>query len=122
MFNAMLAGRSNPQIVNRLSVLDNSLDAKVEVNEVFEAAKPLPTCKHCGGEVRPNILMFGDWDWDDTLSSAQSERAEGFKSRIEESLAVIELGAGLAIPSIRNYSESMLMRDYGKYLLPLRQL
>ena len=23
----------------------------------------MPTCPHCGGMARPNVMMFGDWDW-----------------------------------------------------------
>ena len=30
-----------------------------------------PICPHCGGLARPNVMMFGDWDWIDRRSSEQ---------------------------------------------------
>jgi len=30
-----------------------------------------PTCPHCGGLARPNILMFGDGDWIERRAAAQ---------------------------------------------------
>ncbi len=27
-----------------------------------ELSNAMPLCPHCGGLVRPNILMFGDWN------------------------------------------------------------
>src|SRR5262249_16202835 len=32
----------------------------------MRAREPLPACPKCGALARPNILMFGDWGWDDT--------------------------------------------------------
>ena len=41
----------------------------------FEA-KSIPSCPKCKRAVRPNILMFGDWDW---LGERPEEQQERFK-------------------------------------------
>ena len=63
-----------------------------------------PTCPDCGGLARPNILMFGDWDWIEQRSLAQQARLKAWRSAVER-LVVIELGAGTAVPSVRVFGE-----------------
>ncbi len=66
-----------------------------------------PRCPHCGGLARPNILMFGDWGWLDTLNAQQRKREKKWlESAIagQAKVAVVELGAGTAIPSVRHFS------------------
>lgn len=63
-----------------------------------------PRCPHCGGIARPNILMFDDWDWIDTRSAAQREALAAWLERVTH-LVVIEIGAGVDIPTIRRFSE-----------------
>ena len=47
----------------------------VAVDETtFRAGEPLPACPRCGALARPNILMFGDSDWDPDRSAAPSDR------------------------------------------------
>lgn len=65
-----------------------------------------PRCPHCGGLARPNILMFGDGAWLGRRSAAQQLRLEVWRQRVER-LLVIELGAGLAVPTVRWYGESL---------------
>lgn len=65
---------------------------------------PLPCCPKCGSVARPNILMFNDWNWIETRSKRQRMRFEAWRLSVER-LVVIELGAGLAIPTVRNLSE-----------------
>eukprot|EP01017_Pseudomicrothorax_dubius_P011740 TRINITY_DN14462_c0_g1_i1.p2 TRINITY_DN14462_c0_g1~~TRINITY_DN14462_c0_g1_i1.p2 ORF type:complete len:109 (-),score=22.01 TRINITY_DN14462_c0_g1_i1:786-1112(-) len=56
--------------------------------------------------------MFNDWDWDSKRTNEQEGRYVGFKSKLEnKKLVVIELGAGLSIPSIRHISESYLLNS-----------
>jgi NAD-dependent SIR2 family protein deacetylase len=82
-------------------------------NEVFEidgatmrATSPLPHCPECGNVSRPNILMFSDWNWLAERTRAQEERCEEFLRKNEgHRTAVIEMGAGSAIPTIRATSE-----------------
>lgn len=65
---------------------------------------PLPHCPACGAVARPNILMFGDWHWLDGRSAAQQQRLHAWLARVERP-AVIELGAGTQIATIRRWSE-----------------
>ncbi len=82
---------------------------EVLVNEeIFEAQEPLPKCPLCGGLARPNILMFGDWNWLHQRSSAQSKRLSAWIERIrrdDQKLVIIEAGAGTAVPTVRYQSE-----------------
>lgn len=61
---------------------------------------PLPRCTQCGGVVRPNILMFDDWGWNEQRTARQQREMGDWLERVER-LLVIELGAGTAIPSVR---------------------
>lgn len=77
--------------------------------EIFKAQMPLPVCRECGKIARPNILMFGDWDWLESRTLAQTKRYGDWKKEVAAEkikVAVIEIGAGTAIPSIRRMSES----------------
>ncbi len=79
--------------------------------ETFRAKVPLPACPRCGGLARPNILMFGDWFWDGTRSSAQEAALQhwldGLPKEVRGHLVVIECGAGTAIPTVRHLSEQV---------------
>jgi NAD-dependent SIR2 family protein deacetylase len=63
-----------------------------------------PTCPQCGGYARPNILMFGDWDWLEKRTVWQEHRLHEWLGQCRNPL-VIELGAGTAVPSVRIRSE-----------------
>ena len=87
-------------------------ELEVEVDPgSFRAAEPHPICPRCGSLARPNILMFGDADWVHERSAAQ-ERA--FQSWLGEALdgrlAVIEMGAGRAVPTVRWTCERVAAR------------
>ena len=64
-----------------------------------------PSCPHCGGLARPNILMFGDGEWLDSRQEAQMEALRQWREGVGR-LVVIELGAGTAIPTVRYLGES----------------
>jgi NAD-dependent SIR2 family protein deacetylase len=87
-------------------------DARKEVVDVdvesFQA-KNLPQCPTCGALARPNILMFGDWEWDGTRSNDQEENYHQWLSHTyEKKLVIIEVGAGLAVPSVRMEGEHIV--------------
>jgi NAD-dependent SIR2 family protein deacetylase len=65
---------------------------------------PLPRCPRCGALARPNILMFGDWGWNEARTASQQARFEDWRVRAVDPV-VIELGAGTAIPSVRAFGE-----------------
>jgi NAD-dependent SIR2 family protein deacetylase len=71
--------------------------------------KEPPRCPDCGALARPNILMFGDWGWIERRSAMQAARLEAWLELVRRPL-VIELGAGTAIPSVRQFGHSVLQR------------
>nr|WP_221472101.1 Sir2 family NAD-dependent protein deacetylase [Amycolatopsis umgeniensis] len=72
--------------------------------DTMRAAAPLPSCPRCGGLARPNILMFGDYDWLGQRSQSQLDELTAWR-RAHRDLVVVELGAGQAVPTVRRYSE-----------------
>lgn len=80
---------------------DVSVDPKT-----FRATGKLPTCPNCGCLLRPNILMFDDDSWNPNRTNMQMQRYEEWLEKILGSdLAVVECGAGTAVPTIRKESE-----------------
>lgn len=74
----------------------------------FRAGDPLPRCRHCGGMARPNIMMFGDFGWQHERTMEQQKRFVQWQRQLQgkrAKVAVIELGAGTAIPTVRHESE-----------------
>ena len=79
-------------------------DETVEIDmEKFEAID-IPKCKNCGNVARPNILMFGDWDWNGDRSHKQEHNYYNWIKSVrstDKKMVIIEIGAGTAIPTIR---------------------
>lgn len=76
--------------------------------ETFRATGELPKCKNCGRLARPNILMFGDWNWISHRTSEQGARLQKWLEKLNSfnaKLAIIEIGAGLAVPTVRYKSQ-----------------
>jgi NAD-dependent SIR2 family protein deacetylase len=68
----------------------------------------IPGCRNCRRVARPNILMFGDGSWLPGRSSEQGRRLEAFLDEHgEDGIAVIELGAGTAVATIRWITERL---------------
>ena len=76
--------------------------------EVDEAAcrllGSLPHCPDCGALARPNILMFGDWDWIARRTAAQQERLHDWLAGVRRPVC-LEIGAGSEIPTVRRFAE-----------------
>lgn len=72
--------------------------------ESLRAHRPLPSCPNCGGLARPNILMFDDYDWAPSRSQAQLDELNSWR-RAHRDLVVVEIGAGLAVPTVRRQAE-----------------
>ncbi|MCO4783948.1 MAG: NAD-dependent deacetylase [Candidatus Cloacimonetes bacterium] len=94
----------------------NELDLLVDMS-TFQCSQP-PTC-NCGALLRPNILMFGDFAWDDSIFFKQEQRYRRFLSEITDNdrLLIIELGAGLSVPTIQIQSNSINSRFKNSYLV-----
>jgi NAD-dependent SIR2 family protein deacetylase len=83
-------------------------DEQIPVNFETMRAEHVPTCPHCNGTARPNILMFGDFSWLSSRTHGQEMRFDMFIEQHRSSpLVVIEMGAGTAIPTIRHMSEQI---------------
>ncbi len=93
---------------------------KIEIdNEKFEAIENLPKCKNCNALARPNILMFGDWNWNSQRANIQHDKFNQWLKNLKinnSKLVVIELGAGVSIPSVRMKSKTMI-KDYNATLI-----
>jgi NAD-dependent SIR2 family protein deacetylase len=74
-----------------------------------------PMCHKCGGMARPNVLMFGDYDWIDARAAGQQSDLEHWLMRCSRPV-VIEIGAGTAIPSVRNFSGRVVMHHGGQLI------
>lgn len=85
----------------------------------FEAID-IPQCKNCGDIARPNILMFGDWSWTGRRTSKQKKSFSNWLKSIRadnKKLAIIEIGAGTAIPTIREEGQHIAKSyDYAKLI------
>ena len=78
-----------------------------------------PRCPICGRLARPNILMFGDWNWVHGRREAQRKLEEAWLDKVAVSLgnvAIVEMGAGTAIPSVRHFSHR-ISREYGARII-----
>jgi NAD-dependent SIR2 family protein deacetylase len=74
----------------------------VPVDPATMRASRVPTCPRCERPSRPNILMFGDGAWLPDRSEAQGRRVAAFlEEHGAERLAVLEIGAGTAVATIR---------------------
>ena len=80
-------------------------DETVEIDDgPMRAVGDLPSCPGCGGLARPNIMMFGDPFWDKRRTEAQLEKLYAWLKTVSN-IVVVECGAGVAIPTVRELSE-----------------
>jgi len=81
-------------------------DEILTINEQTMRSREVPRCGRCGEVSRPNILMFGDWNWLPDRTRIQEQHFDQFLTKhADRRIAVIEMGAGSAIPTIRATSE-----------------
>ena len=73
-------------------------------DENCRLVSPFPRCPRCGAIARPNILMFGDWDWVEDRSARQQQALDAWLRRLRRPV-VIELGAGTHVATVRHFSE-----------------
>ncbi|TFW17730.1 SIR2 family NAD-dependent protein deacylase [Duganella callida] len=84
-------------------------------NDACRLLNAAPSCPHCGAMARPNILMFGDGGWNEQRASAQEMRLDALLRQAERPL-VIELGAGMAIPSVRHFGHRVIRHHNGRMI------
>lgn len=87
--------------------------APVVDTEACQLRNDLPVCPHCGGLARPNILMFGDGDWIAHRQATQMQRLQAWLALVERPL-VIEIGAGTAVDTVRQFSHRVIQSWGGR--------
>ena len=92
-------------------------DDKIDLLRCLEGS-PLPRSKE-GKPARPNVLMFGDWGVNCRIIKEQQDRFNGWLKDLPEStnLAIVEVGAGKAVPTIRYTSERILSQFKNAFLI-----
>jgi NAD-dependent SIR2 family protein deacetylase len=80
---------------------------QLDVDETtIRCQSELPRCPNCGYVARPNIVMFNDCEWCWGRQKEQRIRYARWSRRIEgRKIVVVEIGAGLAIPTVRQECE-----------------
>lgn len=93
----------------------SAADYQPEIDdETGWARPPLPTCPNCGDPARPNCFYFGDTRFNKGRAQGQVEALERWLRRVEgQRVAVVECGAGTAIPTIRNRCEEIAAQTDG---------
>jgi NAD-dependent SIR2 family protein deacetylase len=80
----------------------------------------VPKCV-CGGITRPNVMMFGyDTGFNKTETNQQSKAFNEFMVKYDKGdhkIAIIEIGAGESVPTIRTMSEFIHERVPGATLI-----
>jgi NAD-dependent SIR2 family protein deacetylase len=97
-----------------LFTVEPDLIRLVEVEETtMRAREPLPSCPGCGRLARPNILLFGDGDWDESRTAEQRARLSVWLRGLDGArLVVIECGAGTAIPTVRHFCDALAVSGH----------
>lgn len=85
---------------------------EIPVDTATMRALHIPRCIRCGAVARPCILMFGDGSWISDRTDRQERLFERFLTDMDDPAVVVEIGAGTAIPTIRNLGER-LAGSYG---------
>jgi NAD-dependent SIR2 family protein deacetylase len=73
--------------------------------------QPMFFCPECNGVARPNVMMFGDWDWIREPTEKQTEKFDSWVRTLQAEgtrVAIVEVGAGTTLPAVRMQSESLL--------------
>lgn len=103
---------------------DHECIAKLTVDpDTNKVVGELPKCPGCGGVARPTVLMFGDWyvvynrikdqrnQYKKWLNKQREHTDENSQATREfPSAVVIEIGAGVAIPTVREECEEAAMK------------
>jgi NAD-dependent SIR2 family protein deacetylase/thioredoxin-like negative regulator of GroEL len=78
----------------------------------LRASPPWPSCPQCGALARPNILLFGDWDWDMARINEQDERLQQWLAGrgVSGNLVVVECGETPRLPALRAYVRRLVSR------------
>jgi NAD-dependent SIR2 family protein deacetylase len=86
---------------------DDPPDLQIDL-ATLQARGQLPRCPQCGVLARPNVLMFGDFAWVADAMEEQRRRYQQWLASVRgKQLAILELGAGTALATIRWFGEKL---------------
>jgi NAD-dependent SIR2 family protein deacetylase len=86
----------------------------------YPSTKDMQKCPECGYDLRPNILTLGDRYWcSEDVKVKEEQMDEWVKEKLEDKILIIEIGCGIYIPVIRDYSE-LLLEKYPKNISLIR--
>jgi NAD-dependent SIR2 family protein deacetylase len=90
----------------------------IEIDEsTMQARHPLPACPECRALARPNVLMFGDGDWDGSRAYEQECRFRDWLAELGgRRLVIVECGAGTAVPTVRLLCEHVARTIGGRLI------
>jgi NAD-dependent SIR2 family protein deacetylase len=89
----------------------NSRPVEVDV-QTMRAVGPFPLCPRCGSIARPNILMFGDWEWNGRRTDDQQQCMIQWLEAVRKArLVTVECGSGQAISTVRHFCEEASRRN-----------
>ena len=82
---------------------DMNINQLPKINpKTLYAEKPLPKCIYCGKMARPNVSFFGDLNFSEKSTKIQKDKLEEWlKINKSKKLAILEMGCGKSIHSIR---------------------
>ena len=89
---------------SKLYPVDNEMLGKFRNDEDW-----YPMCpKNCGECMRPNVMIFGDHKLVSNHLDNQQRRMSDFSNsfKTDKNHVVLEIGAGVVVPSIRHYAEN----------------
>lgn len=82
-----------------------------DTNQLTDPSLPIPTCPHCEGIARPNVLLFGDNLWTCSRHVEQMKYYLAWRDALAGAkVVVIEIGAGSTIASVREQCELVTER------------
>jgi NAD-dependent SIR2 family protein deacetylase len=91
---------------------------EVDMDTLRASYESMPTARN-GDLLRPNIMMFNDWYWLDSRTSAQQQRYNHWLGSIQgKQIVVVEIGAGDTIATIR-YQARTLRQRYAQTLIQI---
>jgi NAD-dependent SIR2 family protein deacetylase len=84
------------------SVWPHSWSLSVDI-KTGQLISPIPRCPNCGAVLRPNVLMFNDYQWIDTRIKTQLANLHDWLKTLQRPV-IIELGAGNSVPTVRQFT------------------
>jgi len=98
---------------------------RFDVNTTSMAMTATPFCKECGGLARPNIMLFNDTGFDTVETEQQAVRFNECMHKYDKGnhkIAIIEIGAGDSVPTIRIMSEYIQQKVDGATLIRINPM